>query len=110
MACSSRPKSRERRKTTSSPTRSCHNPSSIPFSSKQDTYTLLNMAVSATGGALSGVFSATGPILSDALLTGSSHAGPNAPRKIPGLGLVNALAHNRNFPNAHLGTWLYAIA
>jgi hypothetical protein len=77
--------------------------------SKQDTYTLLGMAVSATGGALSDVYSATGPILSDALLTGSSHAGPNAPRKIPGLGLVNALAHNHNFPDAHLGTWLYAL-
>ncbi len=77
--------------------------------SKQDTYTLLDSALSATGGALSGVYSATGPILANALLTGSSHAGPNAPRRIPGLGLVNALAHNHNFPNAHLGTWLYAL-
>ena len=35
--------------------------------SRQDTYTLLGLAVSATDGALSGVYSATGPILANAL-------------------------------------------
>jgi len=77
--------------------------------SRQDTYTLLGLAVSATDGALSGVYSATGPILANALLTGSFHAGPNAPREIPGLGLVSALAHNHNFPNAHTSSWFYAL-
>jgi len=77
--------------------------------SRQDTYTLLGLAVSATGGALSGVYSATGPILANALLTGSSHAGPNAPRKIPGLGLVNAIVHNRNFPNAQTSAFFYEL-
>ena len=75
----------------------------------QDTYTLLGSAVSATGGALTGVYSATGPILTNALLTGSSHFGPNAPRQVPGLRLVTALAHNRNFPNAHTASWLYEL-
>jgi hypothetical protein len=75
----------------------------------QDTYTLLDSAVTATGGVLSGVYSATGPILTNALLTGSAHAGPNAPSRIPGLGLVTALGRNRNFPTAHLGAWLYAL-
>jgi hypothetical protein len=77
--------------------------------SRQDTYTLLGSAVSATGGAFSEVYSETGPILSNALLTGSFHAGPNAPRKIPGLGLVNAIAHNRNFPNAHTSAFFYEL-
>ncbi len=83
--------------------------------SRQDTYSLLGQAVtatedmSATGSALSAVYSATGPILANALLTGSYHAGPNAPRTIPGLGLVNALAHNRNFPNAHANSWYYQL-
>ncbi len=77
--------------------------------SRQDTYTLLGQAVTATGGAFSGVYSATGPILANALLTGSSHAGPNAPRTIPGLGLVNALAHNRSFPNAQTSSWYYQL-
>jgi len=77
--------------------------------SVQDTYTLLGLAVSATDGALSGAYSATGPILANALLTGSYHAGPNAPRKIPGLGLVTALAHDRNFPTANTDAWRYAL-
>ncbi len=77
--------------------------------SRQDTYTLLGLAVSATGGSLTGVYSATGPVLANALLTGSAHAGPNAPRKIPGLGLVTALAHNHNFPNAHTSSFFYAL-
>jgi hypothetical protein len=76
---------------------------------QQNTYTLLGMALSATDGALSGVYSATGPILTNALLTGSSHAGPNAPSRIPGLALVTALAHNHNFPNAHTNLLLYEM-
>ena len=77
--------------------------------SRQDTYTLLGSAVTATDGALSSVYSATGPILANALLTGSSPAGPNAPRKIPGLGLVNAITHNRNFPNARTSAFFYEL-
>jgi hypothetical protein len=77
--------------------------------SRQDTYTLLNQAVSATGGEFSGVYSATGPILTNALLTGSFHAGPNAPRKIPGLGLVNAINHTRTFPNSQTSAFFYEL-
>ncbi len=40
--------------------------------SVQNTYTLLGSAVSATDGELSSVYSATGPILTNRLLTGSS--------------------------------------
>jgi len=76
---------------------------------RKDTYTLLGQAVNATGGVLSGVYSATGPILANALLTGSTHAGPNAPRAIPGLGLVGALAHDHNFPNAQTSAWYYQL-
>jgi hypothetical protein len=76
---------------------------------RQDTYTLLGLAVSATDGALSGVYSATGPLLANALLTGSAHAGPNAPRQLPGLRLVSAINHNHNFPNAHTSSFFYAL-
>ncbi len=76
---------------------------------RQDTYTLLNQAVTATDGVFSGVYSATGPILANALLTGSAHAGPNAPLAIPGLGLIGALAHNHNFPNAQTTSWYYQL-
>ncbi len=76
---------------------------------RQDTYTLLDQAIAATDGELSGVYSATGPILSNALLTGSYHAGPNAPAAIPGLGLVTALAHNHNFPNVQTSSFFYAL-
>lgn len=77
--------------------------------SRQDTYTLLGQAVSATGGALSGVYSATAPIVVNALQTGSSHSGPNAPRRVPGLRLVTGLANNHNFPNSHLSSLLYEL-
>jgi hypothetical protein len=77
--------------------------------SRQDTYTLLGQAVSATGGKLSGAYSETGPILANALLTGSFHPGPNAPRKIPGLGLVNSILHNRIFPNADTSAFFYEL-
>ena len=77
--------------------------------SRQDTYTLLGLAITATGGELSGVYSATGPIVANALLTGSAHGGPNAPRKIPGLGLVNAITHNRSFPNGQTSAFFYAL-
>jgi hypothetical protein len=77
--------------------------------SRLDTYTLLGQSVSATGGSLSGVYSATGPIVVNALQTGSSHAGPNAPRRVPGLRLVTGLADNHNFPNSHSATLLYEL-
>jgi hypothetical protein len=86
--------------------------------SAQDTYTLLGQAVSSTESSspvsandetLSNVYSVTGPILVNALLTSSFHAGPNAPEKVPGLGLVNALIHNRAFPTKHLGALLYEL-
>ncbi len=76
---------------------------------RQDTFTLLGLAVSATGGELSGVYSETGPIISNALLTGSAHGGPNAPRRIPGLGLVNAITHNRSFPSGQTSAFFYAL-
>jgi hypothetical protein len=75
----------------------------------QDTYTLLGQVVSATGGEFSTVYSATGPIVSNALLTGSAHGGPNAPLRIPGLRLVSVLAHNHNFPNSHTSLLLYEM-
>ena len=77
--------------------------------SRQDTYTLLGLAVSATGGSLSDVYSATGPLVANALQTGSPHGGPNAPRRIPGLRLVTALPHNHNFPNHHTSSLLYEL-
>jgi hypothetical protein len=86
--------------------------------SRQDTYTLLGQAVSSAEKAspvgsnaetLSNVYSVTGPIVVNALITGSFHAGPNAPRTIPGLGLVNALIHNRAFPTKHLSAFLYEL-
>ena len=55
--------------------------------SRQDTYTLLGQTVSETSGSLSAVYSATAPLVVNALQTGSSHAGPNAPGVFPGSGL-----------------------
>ena len=77
--------------------------------SRQDTYTLLGQAVSATGGSLSGVYSTTGPLIVNALQTGSTHGGPNGPPRIPGLRLVKAISHDHNFPNNHTNTWLYEL-
>jgi hypothetical protein len=74
-----------------------------------DTYTLLNQVVSATNGQFSTVYSATGPIVSSALLTGSAQGGPNAPLRIPGLRLVGVLAHNHNFPSSHTNLLLYEM-
>ncbi len=76
---------------------------------RQDTYTLLDQAIAATDDQFSGVYSSIGPIVANALLTGSSHSGPNAPRKIPGLGLVNALSHNRYFPGARISAFFYEM-
>ncbi len=76
---------------------------------RQDTYTLLGSAVSATGGTLSEVYSATAPLVVNALQTGSSHGGPNAPRQVPGLRLISALSHNHNFPGAHTDSLLYEL-
>ena len=77
--------------------------------SRQDTYTLLNQAVAATGGTLSGVYSATGPIISNALLTGTTRPGPNSPRGIPGLRLISAFGHNHNFPGMQTKALLNAF-
>ncbi len=77
--------------------------------SRQDTYTLLGQAISATDGVLSGVYSATGPLLANALLTGSAHPGPNAPRQLPGLRLVNTINHNHNFPNSVTSAFFYEL-
>jgi hypothetical protein len=77
--------------------------------SRKDTYSLLNSAVSAADSSLSAVYSSIGPILANALLTGSAHGGPNAPRMIPGLGLVSAIVYNHNFPNAQASAFLYEM-
>jgi hypothetical protein len=66
--------------------------------SRQDTYTLLSTAVSDWDGAAGTSYTATGPILNSALATASKKPALNAPRGVPGLRLVDALARNRNFP------------
>ena len=77
--------------------------------SRLDTYTLLGQTVSETSGSLSGVYSATAPLIVNALQTGSSHSGPNAPRRVPGLRLLTGLADNHNFPNSHTDSLLYEL-
>jgi hypothetical protein len=76
---------------------------------RQDTYTLLNSALSDTGGQFSSIYSATGPVVADALLTGSFHSGPNSPSTVPGLRLVGALQRNHNFPTAQTSSLLRAF-
>ena len=78
--------------------------------SHKDTYTLLGSAVPAGGGALQAqVFSATGPILTEALRSGLSQPTPNAPRTVPGLRLVDSLGRNTNFGGAQAGRFLRAF-
>jgi hypothetical protein len=63
----------------------------------EDTYTLLNSALTDWGSAAGDAYTATGPILTSALSTASRTAGPNAPHGVPGLRLSLAFAHNHNF-------------
>ena len=77
--------------------------------SRLDTYTLLGQTVSETSGRFSGVYSATAPLIVNALQTGSSHSGPNAPERVPGLRLLTGLADNHNFPNSHTDSLLYEL-
>jgi len=65
--------------------------------SRQDTYTLLSTAVDDWNGAAGASYTATGPILDSALSTASKQPALNAPRGVPGLRLVEALARNHNF-------------
>lgn len=49
-------------------------------------------------GSLSDAYRQTGPLLTEALRTGSHRRAPNAPRTVPGLRLVQALSRSRVFP------------
>ncbi len=78
--------------------------------SRKDTYRLLASAVPASGGGLqSEVYSATGPVLTEALRSGLSQPAPNAPRTVPGLRLVDSFGRSTNFGGAQAGTFLRAF-
>jgi hypothetical protein len=77
--------------------------------SRQDTYTLLNSALTDLGGAAGDSYTATGPILASALSTATKQTGPNAPRDVPGLRLVQALARNHNFAGSEASSILLAF-
>jgi len=67
--------------------------------SRQDTYDLLNAALSDSNGAAGSSYSDTSTILASALKTATHRPAPNAPRAVPGLRLPGAFAKNRNFAN-----------
>jgi hypothetical protein len=75
--------------------------SSIPAYAPQPTTTTI------TTGTLGDVYAATGPLLADALRTGSARQGPTSPPTVPGLRLFQALAHHRNLASGAGGRFLY---
>jgi hypothetical protein len=77
--------------------------------SRQDTYTLLDSAVTDWNGAAGESYTATGPILDSALSTASKKPALNASRGVPGLRLVDALARNHNFAGSEASGILQAF-
>jgi hypothetical protein len=65
--------------------------------SRQDTYSLLNTAVSDWGGAPGTAYTSTGGLIDAALSTSTKQSALNAASDVPGLRLVAALAHNQYF-------------
>jgi hypothetical protein len=60
-------------------------------------------------GPLSAVYTATAPVLSNALRVAAPRPAPNTPHTVPGLRLVAALNHNREFPVADAPRLLRAL-
>ena len=90
-------------------TRAFNQPLIRSLLSRQDTYTLLSTAVNDWDGAAGTSYTATGPILDSALLTASKQPALNAPRGVPGLRLVSALARNHNFAGSETSGVLEAF-
>jgi hypothetical protein len=60
-------------------------------------------------GALSDVFTSTGPVILSAFRSSVPRSGPNAPRAIPGLRLSAAFQHTASLPNSRVNQLLYAF-